>query len=134
LDLSRPKEELKPTYAFEGSFLACVTDDMVVLKFGSFVKEQQAKLMETKRGKVVVRLGNTLLPFWGSSIKRQPIEMHIKFGPPPKHVQKTIKQSVSERTYFEITITPRGWARDVQTFQARARRAFLMLKSYFVAD
>ena len=135
LDISRPKEVAKPSYVFEGSFLACITDDMVVLKFGSFVKEQQAKLIEAKHGKVVLRLGNTLLlPFWGSSPKRQPVELQIKFGPPPKHVQQTIKQGASERTYFEITITPRGWAHDVPTFQARARRAFLMLKSYFVAD
>ncbi len=135
LDLTRPKETPKPSYLFEGSFLACVTDEMVVLKFGSFVKEQQAKLIDVKQGKAVLRLGNTLLlPFWGSSPKRQPVEMQINFGPPPKHIQQTIKQGVSERTYFEITITPRGWAKDVQTFQARARRAFLMLKSYFVAD
>ncbi len=135
LDTSRPKEEPKLSYVFEGSFLACVADEMIVLKFGSFVKEQQAKLIEAKHGKAVVRLGNTLLlPFWGASLKRQPVELQIKFGPPPKLVQQTIKQGVSERTYFEITITPRGWARDVQTFQTRARKAFLMLKSYFVAD
>ena len=129
------KEKPKPSYVFEGSYLACVTNEMIVLKFGSFVKEEQAKLIDANHGKAVVRVGKTLLlPFWGSSPLRQPVNVQIKFGPPPKHSQQAVRQGATDRTYFEILITPRGWARDVSTFQTRARQVFLLLKSYFVAD
>ena len=127
-------DEPKPSYVFNSSFLACVTNDMIVLKFGSFVKEGRAKLVDSAEGKAVVRLGKTLLPFWGSKHQRQPIELRITFGPPPKSVLQPAKQGVSERTYFEVLITPRGWAPDIETFQTRARQAFSMLKAYFVAD
>lgn len=127
--------EPMPTYDFENSFLACVTSDMIVLKFGSFVREQNARLIETKPGHVVIRVGSTfLLPFWGRKQARQPVELDISFGKPPKDVLLPMKQGASERTYFRVKIKPRNWPPDVTTFQARARHAFRILKSYFVAD
>ncbi len=127
--------EPAPTNNFEGAFLACVTSDMIVLKFGSFVREQKAQLVQTKQGYVVMRMGATfLLPFWGSQDKRQPIELEITFGPPPNDVIQPSRQTVSERTYFQVKIKPRGWPPDVTTFQNRARQAFRFLKSYFVAE
>lgn len=123
------------TYDFEGSFLACVTSDMIVLKCGSFVHEQKARLMQTDQGHVVIHVGSTfLLPFWGSKPARQPVELDITFGPPPKDVMVVKKQGASERTYFQVKIKPRGWPPDVAAFQTRARHAFRLLKSYFVAD
>lgn len=123
------------TYDFEGSFLACVTSDMIVLKFGSFVREQKAQLMQTTQGHVTIRVGSTfLLPFWGAKQARQPVELDITFGLPPKDMAFTKKQGASERTYFQVKIKPRGWPADVATFQTRARHAFRLLKSYFVAD
>lgn len=130
-----PQNEPLPSYEYHGSFLACITSEMITLKFGSYVSEQQAKLIEISAGKAVVRVGKTfLLPFWGASQKRQPVELVITFGPPPKHVKVPIKRGASERTYFDIRITPRGWAPDIPTFQSRAKHAFRVLKSYFVAD
>lgn len=127
--------EAKPNYAYESSFQACVTSDMIVLKFGSFVKEQQAQIVTTKEGHAVLRLGGTLLlPFWGASPKRQPVEMDITFGPTPKTSGQGAKPSVSDRTQFQVKITPRGWPTDIPTFQQRARQAYRMLKAYFVAD
>lgn len=124
-----------PTYDHNGSFLACVTSDMIVLKFGSFVREQNARLIQTDQGHAVIRVGSTfLLPFWGRKPSRQPVELDITFGPPPKEALLTKKQGASERTYFQVQITPRGWPPDVATFQTRARHAFRLLKSYFVAD
>lgn len=130
-----PQVESVPTYEHEGSFLACVTSDMIVLKFGSFVREQNARLMQTTQGHAVIRVGSTfLLPFWGKSPTRQPVELDITFGPPPKNVLLPKKQGASERTYFQVKIKPSGWPPDVTTFQTRARHAFRLLKSYFVAD
>lgn len=130
-----PQDKPALTYDYENSFLACVTSDMIVLKMGSFVREEKAQLTETAPGHVVVRIGSTfLLPFWGSKHARQPVELDIKFGPPPRDVLLPQKQGASERTYFQVTIKPRGWPPDVTTFQSRARHAFRILKSYFVAD
>ena len=130
-----PQVEPVATYDFDGSFLACVTSDMIVLKFGSVVREQNARLMQTAPGHVVIRVGSTfLLPFWGAKPERQPVELDITFGPPPKDVLLPQKQGASERTYFQVKIKPRGWPPDVATFQTRARHAFRLLKSYFVAD
>ena len=127
--------EPAPTFTFDGAFLACVTSDMIVLKFGSFVREQKARLVKTSHGHIVIRMGDTfLLPFWGASEKRQPVEVEIKFGPPPKDVLLPNRQGATERTYFQVRITPRRWPPDVTTFQSRARQAFRCLKSYFAAD
>lgn len=123
------------TNILEGTFLACVTSDMVVLKFGSFVREQKAKIIKTSPGHVVIRVGATfLLPFWGTHEKRQPVELEIKFGSPPKDAVVPNRQGATERTYFQVKITPRGWPPNLATFQGRARQAFRLLKSYFVAD
>jgi diguanylate cyclase (GGDEF)-like protein/PAS domain S-box-containing protein len=130
-----PYDEPKLTYDYSGAFLACVTSDMIVLKMGSFVVEQNARLMQTAHGHVTIRSGATLfLPFWGKEDKLKPIELDITYGPPPKDVLLPKKQGASERTYFQVKIKPRGWPPDVATFQTRARHAFRLLKSYFVAD
>ncbi|MBC7815989.1 MAG: hypothetical protein IAG10_03715, partial [Planctomycetaceae bacterium] len=114
---------------------ACVTSDMIVLKFGSFVREQKARLVKTKHGHVVIRMGATFfLPFWGPNDKQQPVELEITYGPPPKDCILPNRQGAAERTYFQVKIKPRGWPPDVATFQSRARHAFRFLKSYFVAD
>ncbi len=127
--------EIAPTYTLDGTFLACATSDMIVLKFGSFVREQKARVVKTAQGHVVIRLGGTfLLPIWGSQEKHQSVELEIKFGPPPAEVVLPQRQGVIERTYFQVQIKPRGWPPDVATFQDRARKTFRLLKSYFVAD
>lgn len=127
--------EPEPTYDHSGSFLACVTSDLILLKFGSFVREQNARLIQTAQGHAVIRVGSTfLLPFWGAKPARQPVELDITFGPPLKSVLVPQRQGATDRTYFQVKITPRGWPPDVATFQARARHAFRLLKSYFVAD
>ena len=88
-----------PTYDYDGSFLACATSDMIVLNFGSFVRELNARLMQTDQGHAVIRLGSTfLLPFWGAKQARQPVELDITFGPPPKDVLLPQKQRASEPT------------------------------------
>ncbi|TXT27941.1 MAG: diguanylate cyclase and metal dependent phosphohydrolase [Planctomycetota bacterium] len=133
--IETPQIEHVPTYVYEGTFLACVTSDMIVLKMGSFVREQNARLKRTAHGHVVIRSGATLfLPFWGKDDRQQPVEVEITFGPPPKDVLVPKKQGASERTYFQVKIKPRGWPPDVATFQSRARHTFRLLKSYFVAD
>lgn len=86
-------------YDYDGSFLACVTSDMIVLNFGSFVREHNTRLMQTDQGHAVIRLGSTfLLPFWGAKQARQPVELDITFGPPPKDVLLPQKQRASEPT------------------------------------
>ena len=123
------------SYDFDGSFLACVTSDMIVLKFGSFVREHNARLMQTDQGHALIRLGSTfLLPFWGAKQARQPVELDITFGLPPKGGSVPQRKGATERTHFQVKITPRGWPPDAATFQARARHAFRLLKSSFVAD
>jgi diguanylate cyclase (GGDEF)-like protein len=128
-------EQSEPSYEFASSFLACITSDMIVLKLGSFVREQNARLIQTQYGHIVVRLGATfLLPFWGRKSHRQPVRMEITYGPPSQEQQKTVRRGASERTCFQVKIVPVGWPPDVATFQTRARQAFRLLKSYFVAD
>ena len=127
--------EAAPTYTLDGTFLACVTSDMIVLKLGSFVREQKARLVKTEQGHVVIRVGGTfLLPIWGSNERHQSVELEIKFGPPPADVVLPTRQGVIERTYFQVQVKPRGWPPDVATFQERARKTFRLLKTYFVAD
>jgi diguanylate cyclase (GGDEF)-like protein/putative nucleotidyltransferase with HDIG domain len=128
-------EQPEPSFEFNNHFLACITSDMIVLKLGSFVREQQARLIETSYGRVVIRLGTTfLLPFWGRKTHRQPVRMEITYGPPPKELEPNARRGASERSCFQVKILPTGWPPDAATFQARARHAFRLLKSYFVAD
>ncbi len=133
---SKASKEPPVTYVCESSFLACVTPDTIKLKFGSFVVEQKAKLVRITDDKMIVRMGSTFLPFWGTNEKHQPIEIQITFGPPPKtaSANRNTKQAVSPRTFLQVRIVPRGWPSDVTSFQFRAKRAFRLLKSYFVAD
>ena len=130
-----PQVEPAPSGHFENSFLACVTSDMIVLKMGSFVREQKARLVLTAPDHVVIRIGSTfLLPFWGAKPAQQPVELDISFGPPPRDILLPQKQGASKRTYVQVKIKPRGWPPNGAAFQNRARHAFRLLKSYFVGD
>ena len=91
--------------------------------------------MQTDQGHAVIRLGSTfLLPFWGAKQTQQPVELDITFGPPPNGVSAPQRKGAIERTQFQVKISPRGWPPDAAAFQARARHAFRLLKSSFVAD
>ena len=57
-----------------------------------------------------------VLPFWGSKPARQPVELEISFGPPPRDVLLPQKQGASKRTYVQVKIKPRGWPPDVAAF------------------
>ncbi len=119
---------------YRTSFLACVQSDMVIYKLGGFVDDQKARLVEVAPRRAVIRSGQTgLLPFWGKTDAKRPVELEIEFGQEHEMFIRG-RRSVSRRVEIRICVRPLGWVRDVEAFQARARRITRILRSYFLAE
>src|SRR6185369_6339882 len=73
--------ETEKTMSFQASFYACVAAEMVVYKLGGFVNDEKAKLVEVTPTRALLKLGNVgLLPFWGGTDEKRPVEVEIDFG------------------------------------------------------
>lgn len=119
---------------FENTFNAFISSDIVVYKLGGFVNDNDAKLTEVNTSRAVLRLGQSgLLPFWGKTDDRKPVEVEVEFG---DFVKKTNGKNRSSTSQVEIMvrISPLGWVKQSTQFQQRANRVFRLLKNYFAAD
>ena len=119
---------------FENSFEALISSDIIVYKLGGFVNDNNAKLTEVNPNRAVMRLGKAgLLPFWGKTDDRRPIEIELVFDKStPKKVAGT--RHATPRVTVMIRMTPLGWIKQPEIFQKRASRVFRILKDYFAAD
>ncbi|WP_232102644.1 diguanylate cyclase [Gimesia aquarii] len=119
---------------FENTFNAFISSDIVVYKLGGFVNDNDAKLTEVNTSHAILRLGQTgLLPFWGKTDDRRPVEVEVEFG---NFVKKTDgnKRSSTSQVEIKVRISPLGWVKQTTQFQQRANRVFRLLKNYFAAD
>jgi len=135
IDQQQDEADEKSTdpFLFVGHFDACIGADMIVYKMGGFVSDHRATLVEVTPNRAVVRMGSRgLLPFWGGSDARRPIELEIEFGDQTPGRSKP-SRSASRQVDVEVRVRPLGWIRDVEVFQARAKRVMKVLRSYFAA-
>ncbi|MCH9655673.1 MAG: diguanylate cyclase [Planctomycetes bacterium] len=121
---------------FEQSFNACISSDIIVYKLGGFVNDNGAHLTEVRTNRAVLRLGKSgLLPFWGKTDDRQPVQVEIEFGSVSSNTSATTTSRASTPLVeITITISPLGWVKKPTLFQRRANRVFRLLKDYFLAE
>jgi diguanylate cyclase (GGDEF)-like protein len=126
-DGERPSDN---PYVYQGTFYACTAADMIVYKLGGFVNDTRAKLLEVSPNRAVLRVGSRgLLPFWGDTDERRPVQIEIEFG----QQAPGVKSAASRQVGVNVTIRPVGWVFNSETFQNRARRAMKHLRAFFVA-
>jgi len=114
-DGRRPEPFVRKT-----TFQAVVAADMIVYKLGGFVNDHHAELKEATRHRAIVQLGQRgLLPYWGKTDAKRPVELTIDFGnaPPASGLQR---RSASKQVPIEVSVRPVGRIRDSQVFQQRA--------------
>jgi len=81
-----------------------------------------------------MRLGKAgLLPFWGKTDDRRPIEVELVFDNATRK-STSGSRNATPRVEVMIRMTPLGWIKQPEVFQKRATRVFRLLKDYFVAD
>lgn len=127
--------EAKPNdpFVFHGHFQACIAADMIVYKLGGFVTDHNARLTEVTPKRAVVKLGSTgLLPFWGKSVDRQPVELIIEFGNEAAAASRT-QRVASKQVTVQVQVRPLGWISDAAVFDRRAHQVLRVLRSYFAA-
>lgn len=118
-------------FQFETRFFALVAADMIVFKLRGFVTDHRARLQQVELRRAVLRVGRVgLLPFWGSSHDRQPIEVEICFGDEQMAQRGS---TASRQVEVVLRIHPLGWIRDSAVFQQRARNVARIIRAYFVA-
>lgn len=128
------EESVVDDMTFEHTFNACISSDIIVYKLGGFVNDNDAKLTEVNTNRAVMRLGKSgLLPFWGKTDDRRPVEIEVEFGSVTKKDHSQNRAS-TPRVEITIRISPLGWVKKPTLFQQRANRVFRLLKDYFVAD
>ncbi len=121
-------------FVYSKSFQACIASDMVVYKLGGFVSDFKAQLVEVTPKRAVLRVGSAgLLPFWGQSDERRPVEVDIDFsGQLPE--RRNTSRGGAPRVEITACVRPMGWIRNSDVFQARAHRVVKYLRSYFMSD
>jgi diguanylate cyclase (GGDEF)-like protein/PAS domain S-box-containing protein len=119
-------------FVFEATFRACVAADMNAYKLGGFVSDHNATLLEAAPGRASIRVGRRLLPYWGKSDAKRPVDMKLEFDHDAKATGRSAA-SASKQVEVRVEIRPRGGVTDPDVFQARARRLLKLLRAYFAA-
>ena len=128
---SESSEGSSDPFVFETTFFALIAADMIVYKLGGFVSDHRARLLHVEARRAVLRTGRGgILPFWGSSDERRPVEVEIEFGD-----EQTARRgdTASRQVEIRLRIRPIGWIRDSGVFQQRARQLTRTIRAYFVA-
>lgn len=131
-DHSEPEDQLN--FKFEDDFQATSVADVIGLKLGGFIEDNNAKLLDASRKHVRFRLGSKgVFPFWswGRSPERQPVFVDLEMGEP--HQTHLNSRNGTVRMPIKVSIAPDGWISDPRCFHARARVVFREIKAYFAA-
>ncbi|MEQ8633436.1 diguanylate cyclase [Gimesia maris] len=129
-----PEKTAAEGMKFESTFNALISSDFIVYKLGGFVNDNHARLTEVSTNRAVMRLGKAgLLPFWGKTDDRKPVEIEVVFGSSTKKSNSNRRQT-SSQVEIATRITPMGWIKQPEVFQQRAGRVFRLLKDYFAAE
>ena len=135
---SADAEQADPSPQFmvhQGSFFACIAAEMIVYKLGGFVNDEGAKLLEVTPNRAVLRLGSRgLLPFWGSSEDRKPVDIEVNFNDEIPGPESRDRRRNSSQVLVTVRIRPVGWIRNKDVFEARAKSVLKQLCSYFAAE
>lgn len=119
-------------FEYRTTFHACVAAEMIVYKLGGFLADEEARLVEAKEEEATLHLGSRgLLGSWGSTDDRQPVSVHVSFS--TKGNAKN-PAAASTRVPVHVIVRPRGWVRNSEVFQSRAKRVIKALRSYFAAE
>jgi len=130
---SEKKEEV--SFSFEENFHATSVADVIGLKLGGFIEDNNAKLLDASRKHVRFRLGSKgIFPFWswGKTPERQPVVVELDLGEP--HQTHLNSRNGTVRMPIRVCIAPEGWISDPQRFQDRARIVFRDIKAYFAVN
>jgi hypothetical protein len=134
LAVEEPERESKKesgTFLLQSRFYAFVPSDMLVYKLGGYIHDQRAKLLEVTPKRATFRLGATgLLPFWGSSDERRPVEVELSFG----EAEALPAAARNRRLEVLLRVRPLGWIRNAAIFQDRAQRVCKELTAYFAGE
>lgn len=115
-------------------FTLFLASDMVVYKLGGFVNEEGAVIRHVDGERVKMWLGSrNLLLYWGSTPDSQPVEIELLIGGGNKKAD-TRRRFDSRKVSVSVKVRPRGWVRNPEVFQARAREVVRLLKCYLAAD
>ena len=110
---------------------ACMAANMIVYKLKALVDEHSARLLEVTPTKVRMQLGQRgIVPFWGGSPERQPVEVSLEFG----DERSMVARGASRLSQITVKITPLGWATNADLFQTRAKGVVKMLREYLAAE
>ncbi len=130
----KEQNERPESWLYSSSFVTCAASDMIVYKLGGFVSDQKAKLVDVTPKRATLQLGTRgLLPFWGATENRQPVEVTVNFGN-SDFIPGVPRQSAVPRVKIVVTIRPLGWCRDHEAFERRARQVFKRLREYFAGE
>ncbi len=110
---------------------ACMAANMVVYKLKALVDERSARLLDVTPTKVRMQLGQRgIVPFWGGSPERQPVEVSLEFG----DERSVVARGASKLSEITVRITPLGWATNADLFQTRAKGVVKLLREYLAAE
>ncbi len=130
-NMVNPPKVTGSTRKFETKIHACVTSSMIVYKVRAFVDEYKAKIGEVTDKRVLLRIGSRgMVPFWGSTPERQPVEVVLEFG----DERSTVSRGASKLVEIQVRIAPIGWATNADHFQLRAKSVLKNLREFFAAD
>lgn len=119
-------------FLFRAEFEALVSNDMVVYKLGGFISDNDARLAKVTPSQVIMHVGQvSFIPYWGHTASSQPVELELNIG---KKVGGHNPRAVSCNTRLSVQMKPRGWVRQSEIFQQRAKQVFKDLRAFFVAE
>jgi diguanylate cyclase (GGDEF)-like protein/PAS domain S-box-containing protein/putative nucleotidyltransferase with HDIG domain len=132
---TKPAQPKTDRFCYEGNFLAVITSDMVVYKLGGFVCDEQGRLLEVTPNRALVQVGRKgWFSSWGSTDDKQPVDVEISFT--DKQVIREVngRKVRTPQVDVIVRIRPLGTCRKQDVFEARARRVYKRLLSYFAAE
>ncbi|MFP6764250.1 MAG: hypothetical protein VB858_11545, partial [Planctomycetaceae bacterium] len=110
---------------------ACLTSDMIVYKVSAFVQAHKAKLGKVSSNIVTMKLGQRgLMPFWGSTPDRQPLNIQLELG----DEQTIVERGASRLIEINVTMTPIGKVKRTEVFEQRCREVLKHLREFLAAE
>lgn len=126
-----PPDEQVDAFVFQHKLRACIAADMIVYKLSAFVEAYGARLGKVSKELVTMKVGQRgLIPFWGSTPDRQPLNIALEIG----DERSVLERGASKLVEIGVTMSPIGWCRNTEVFQKRARRLLKDLREYLAAD
>ena len=119
----------------ESQFMACVASELIVFKLSGFVNEVHARVLEVTPERVRMRIGRTgLLPGWGRSDDRKPVDVEVDFSSEAAIRSINGRKVKSNQVQVRVKVVPVGRIKSREVFLERAQTVLKELANYFLAD